>query len=244
VKLVNNSDTSVGTATTTVTLSAGQYGLMSYQMHVNITGSYVSNNDQQFDPARIGTTTVTVYTPSVKNTIRGRGDLLVDSGTAGTYAGEASYVLALNYTNGKSYNPQGNVVVTIRQADSNGVIHTYVIKTNSLTSLTFGAQATPTSPKRATLYAKASIYEVVTNDNGTTSNISIDGNVTVRVDMTDGGNGVADTIGFTILSKNSELYYSNNWIYSSAVGGFQTVAEKEQSTDWNGVSNDLAVLIA
>jgi hypothetical protein len=168
----------------------------------------------------------------------------LDAGTAGSYAGAASYVVALNYTSGKSYNPQGNVLVTIRKADANGVIHTYVIKTNSITSLTFAPQATPTSPKQATLYAKASIYEVVTNANGTTSNISIDGNVTVRVDMTDGGNGVADSIGFTILSKSSELYYSNNWVYSPAAGGWNTVAEKETSTDWDGVSNDLAVLIS
>jgi len=69
---------------------------------------------------------------------------------------------------------------------------------------------TSSSPKSATIYTKASIY---TDLNGTTT--GIDGNVTLRVDGLDSSSG--DSIGITVLStKDSTLYYSNNWVLDTS----------------------------
>ena len=62
------------------------------------------------------------------------------------------------------------------------------------------------NPKTATIYTKASVYKVL-NDS---SIVTLDGNVTLRVDVSD---GVPDKVGFTLLStKDSKLLYSNRWL--------------------------------
>src|SRR5439155_13010426 len=90
-------------------------------------------------------------------------------------------------------------------------------------------------PKDVTIYTKASIYRV--NPGGGTT--SVDGNVTLRVDGHEGcvtnpscsttGDG-GDKIGFTVLStKDSSLYYSNNWVYDSSKLAWATVAQPMSS---------------
>ena len=56
---------------------------------------------------------------------------------------------------------------------------------------------------------------------------SIDGNVTLRVDLHDAGPGVetGDTIGFTVLSKSGKLYYSNNWVSDVKAKAWRTVQQ-------------------
>jgi hypothetical protein len=62
-------------------------------------------------------------------------------------------------------------------------------------------------PKNSTIYTKATVYQVLGNG----SQVTIDGNVTLRVDALD--NSMNDKVGFTVLSsKDSKLYYSNNWV--------------------------------
>lgn len=62
------------------------------------------------------------------------------------------------------------------------------------------------------MYSKASIYRMDANG----AMMSIDGNVTLRADAHDGGTGGRDAIGITVISsKDSSLYYSNNWVYDS-----------------------------
>jgi hypothetical protein len=112
-------------------------------------------------------------------------------------------------------NPQGQIQLILQRADG-----TYYIKSNSITSFAF-----PTT-KDAVIYTKASIYKI-TNAGAL---VSIDGNVTLRLDAHDGCTTVngctsgGDTIGFTVLSsKDSALYYSNNWVFDSGVLGWRTV---------------------
>ena len=79
-----------------------------------------------------------------------------------------------------------------------------------------------------TIYTKASIYKVA---NGVLT--SVDGGVTLRVDAHEGcgtspgcsGTG-GDSIGFTVLSsKDSSLYYSNNWVFDSLTLAWKTVKQ-------------------
>jgi hypothetical protein len=122
----------------------------------------------------------------------------------------------------------------------------YYVKSNSLTSLAFTNTLASDGglAKDATIYTKASIYKV--NPGGGTT--SVDGNVTLRVDAHEGcttntskttlcsaaTNG-GDEIGFTVLSsKDSSLYYSNNWVYDSNKLAWATVWQP--LAPWSAVS--------
>jgi hypothetical protein len=79
-----------------------------------------------------------------------------------------------------------------------------------------------------TIYTTARIYKVAAN--GTLT--SIDGNVSLRVDAHVGcvnapcDSSTGDQIGFTVLSsKDSSLYYSNNWVYASDTKSWRTVMQ-------------------
>jgi hypothetical protein len=114
-------------------------------------------------------------------------------------------------------NPQGQIQLILQRADG-----TYYIKSNSISSLAFSNPDPTTKVNRdVTIYTKASIYKVT----GTTLT-SVDGNVTLRLDAHDGGTAGGDTIGFTVLSsKDSSLYYSNNWTYDSKTLAWKTVMQ-------------------
>ncbi|HSC11665.1 MAG TPA: Ig-like domain repeat protein, partial [Rhodanobacteraceae bacterium] len=190
-----------GTANTIVTLSSGQYGSQSYQIYVRMTGNY--DNDKQ--PLADKTATVVVMQPvATLETIAG-GMFPHLSTAAGVYAGNndaVSFSTGLSYTN-KGTNLKGQISLTIPQAD--GFVS---IKSNSLSSMAITGSGTGQS---ATVYAKASMYEVLNNG----STVAIDGNVTLRMDIVETGPGSPASpalVGFTVLSsKDSSLYYSNNW---------------------------------
>jgi hypothetical protein len=90
------------------------------------------------------------------------------------------------------------------------------VKSNSLSSMSVG---NITNGKQATVYTKASIYRI--NVNGSVT--SIEGNVTLRMDVNDMTTDASDAIGFTVLStKDSSLFYSNDWVYELATQTWKT----------------------
>jgi hypothetical protein len=190
---VPNSPNFTGTANTIVTLSTGQFGAESYLILVKMTGNY-TNFDQ---PAADKTATVVVAKPAATNQTTGGGSV-PGLAAAGTYAGigdPARFTVGMSYNKSGS-NLQGKITLSVPQAD--GVIY---VKSTAISSM---AVKTNT----ATIYTKATVYEVL--NNGTT--VTIDGNVTLRMDVQDG----PDLAGFTVLSsKDSTLYYSNNWVIVS-----------------------------
>jgi hypothetical protein len=105
-------------------------------------------------------------------------------------------------------NLQGNINIIVR---NNGRV--YQIKGNSMTSLatqvcTPSGCPTSTSPSTATFNGKASIQDI-TNP---LAPISIDGNATLQVTMTDKGEpGSSDTIGITVWNKSGGLWFSSSW---------------------------------
>jgi hypothetical protein len=165
--------------------------------------------------------------PSTVNSSQGAGQLPKLATAAGTYANasSASYAFGMKYNKGGT-NPQGQIQLILQLADG-----TYYIKSNSISSMAFSNLLVSNSnlPKDVTIYTKASIYRV--NASGGTT--GIDGNVTLRLDAHEGcttspvcSASSGDTIGFTVLSsKNSALYYSNNWVYDSAKAAFATVPQ-------------------
>src|SRR5206468_992279 len=190
-----------GTANTVVTLSTGQYGSQQYEIEVVLTGSYTNILQTVGDK----TATIVVSKPAATSQITGGGTILsTGHAPAGIYASTTnptSYSVGLQY-NKSGTNPQGKVSLSIEQSDGSFVY----FQSNSITSIT----ATHiTGGKRATVYTKATVYRIDNLGNLTT----IDGNVTLRTDVDDTTN---DVIGFTALStKDSSLYYSNDWVYDS-----------------------------
>ena len=141
---------------------------------------------------------------------------------AGTYAENSSdgtFTVGMTYNKSGS-NLQGQIMVSVPQTDGS-VIY---VKSNSISNMTVTGT---TNNKNSTIYTKSSIYKVL----GTGSQVTIDGNVTLRLDTHDGGLGpLVDSVGVTVLStKDSCLYYSNNWVLSNNV--WQTLMETLKTGD-------------
>jgi subtilisin family serine protease len=195
-----------GTANTVVTLSSGQYGAESYMILVEMTGDY-TNADQS---AHDKTAVIAVAKPSTSNTTIGIGSMVSLPAAAGTYqgnGGDIGYTIGMKY-NKSGANLQGRITVSVPQDD--GVLW---IKSNSISSMTVVKSS---SPKTSTIYTKSTVYKVTPSGVQT-----IDGNVTLRIDSED---GAPDKVGVTVLSsRDSTLYYSNQWLLVPGSNGGQSV---------------------
>jgi hypothetical protein len=105
---------------------------------------------------------------------------------------------ALGLTGGT--NLQGRINTIVRNGG-----RVYQIKGNSMTSLAVQPSA---AGGTATFNGKANIQDVTDPLNP----LSIDGNASLQVTMTDNGEpGSADTIGITLWDKNGGLWFSSSW---------------------------------
>ncbi len=150
--------------------------------------------------------------PAATNQTTGGGKITALTTAAGTYKGTGDACFSVGMTYNKSgTNLQGKITLAVPQSD--GVLY---IKSTSISSMAV-TQVTLTK-KTSTIYTKSAVYKVLTNG----SVVTVDGNVTLRLDVSD--DGTSDGVGFTVLSsKDSTLYYSNNWALSG--GAWQTVLE-------------------
>jgi hypothetical protein len=219
VKPVEGSTSPTGTANVTVSLTSGKYGAQSYMIRVVLDaaeGPY-TNRDQLDNPESGAYATLAVMVPGDTNSAQGDADL-TPAAPAGTYGAGTSvhYTLGLQY-NKSSRSPQGQVLLGFNLDG-----YRYYVKSNSINSLACTANAT--TCRDLTVYTKASIYRI--DSAGVTT--SIDGNVTLRVDLHDAGPGVetGDKIGFTVLSKSGKLYYSNNWVSDSKAKAWRTMQQE------------------
>jgi hypothetical protein len=225
---VAGSTTPTGTANVVVNLGAGKYGAQGYLIRVVLdtaAGSSYENTAQLADPTSEAYATITVMVPGGTNTAKGDADLtpLAPAGTYGTGT-DIHYTIGLKYNKGGS-NPQGQILLSF---DLGG--YRYYVKSNSINSIACTKTGSPCHD--LTIYTKASIYRV----DGLGVTTSVDGNVTLRVDIHDaGGTATGDTIGFTVLSsKSGTLYYSNNWTYDATAKAWRTVQQPVSAT--NGVA--------
>jgi hypothetical protein len=210
IALVNSNDTTTATAVKNVTINAGNCAQSpcAWIWHIGaiVTGYYTRNSsydDTELMIAQPGT-----------NFITGGGSLLLSS-SAGLKPGDAetSNDFAFDVKYNKSVtNPQGAISTIVR---SGGRV--YQIKGNSMTSLSVQA-ASSTHPATATFTGKASIQDITDQ----ASPISVDGNATLQVVMTDNGPTIPDTIAITIWNKTGALWFASNWDGTKAVQ--QTVA--------------------
>ena len=198
VSQVAGSPDNTGTANTVVTLSSGKEGAAAYEILVKFTGNYDNSTQALADK----TATLSVSKPTDTYEITGAGKISALGSVAGSYrsTSDVTYTVDLKY-NKSGTNPQGKITLAIPQADGSVIS----ITSNSISSINI----TGTTDKSATVYTKASISKVLADG----SVVTIDGNVTLRMDMVEYVNpAMKDQVGFTVLStKDSSVYYSNNW---------------------------------
>jgi VCBS repeat-containing protein len=143
-------------------------------------------------------TVVTVSKP-LDNFITG-GGYLVNTASAGAFAGDPGFKTNFGFNvkfNKQLTNLQGKFTAIVRDGD-----RVYQIKTNATDSLVVGQAA-----NKAAFVSKANLIDIT----DPTNPVSIAGNLSLIVTLTDRGEpGSADAIGFT-LWKGSELLFSSNW---------------------------------
>src|SRR5262249_20216375 len=107
---------------------------------------------------------------------------------------------------------KGNINTIIR---NNG--RTYQVKGNSMTSLTVNTTITQQHPyPTATFNGKSNVQDITDPLNP----ISLEGNATLQVTMTDRGEpGANDSIGIAVWGHTGTLLFSSNW------DGTQTVEQ-------------------
>ncbi len=209
VSPVAGSGANTGTANTIVTLSTGQYGAESYLILVRLTGPYT--NALLSDPDAF----VSVVKPAGTNEANAYQEITGMASAAGLYRSNVDekirFVLGMKY-NSSGTNPQGKITVSIPQPDGSTVL----IKSNSISSMAI----TPfPGGKKATIYTKSNVSKILAN--GTA--VAGEGNVSLRMDVTDNSSG-SDEVGFTAMSSsNSQLFYSNNWVADAT--GWKTVTQ-------------------
>jgi hypothetical protein len=194
VGLVSLADTKTGTVTCNWNATINNGDSQLYTIGVAVDGHYVRNDPED--------NTVVTVSKSVSSMITG-GGFLVNSASSGQYPGQLG--LKTNFGFSVKYNKQltnllGNMNVIVRNGG-----RTYQIKANSMTSLT--TQPT-TIGGPATFAGKASIQDITNPLNV----ISVDGNATIQVSMTDKGEpGSSDMIGIAVFNKSGGLWFSSNW---------------------------------
>jgi hypothetical protein len=197
VNLINASDSTTGSVFETVSLPINTTtGSTQYTIGIIVRNYYTDNNSAE-------DTVVTVSQPIATGFITGGGNLVANA-SAGTYAATANTQENFGFNvkfNKSGTNLQGRFNTIVRH---NG--HDYQIKSTAMTSLgIFG-----TTQNQAQFDAKANLTDI-TNPN---CPISLFGNLTLHVTMTDNGDPgnwtTPDTIGIT-LWNGTTLLFSSNW---------------------------------
>jgi hypothetical protein len=144
---------------------------------------------------------VVTVSKSIAGMITG-GGYLVNAASAGEYAG------ANGQRTNFGFNVKPNKSGTSLQGNINSIVRNgkrvYQIKGNAMTSLVTKVG----TPGTASFEGKASIQDIT----DPLAPISIDGNATLRVTMTDWGEpGSKDAIGITVWNKAGGIWFASNW---------------------------------
>src|SRR4030095_4520021 len=200
IGLVNTADTKTGA----VVYSLAGLGLGDHTVVLKLNGYYqaAASGDNQF--------VVEVY-QATGDFITGGGYLTLTGSSNGTKPGDAgtknNFGFNVKYNKGGT-NLQGHINTIFRRMEG-GVLHVYQVKGNSMTSLSVDPSVTATHPYPTAVFnGKANVTDI-TNPFST---VSIGGNYTLQVSMTDAGEpGVNDKIGIIVYNGAGGVYFSSNW---------------------------------
>jgi hypothetical protein len=195
IGLVNSGDIKTGTAV----YNFADAGLGDHTIILKLNGYYTSttSGDNQL--------VVEVY-QATGDFITGGGYLKLTSSN-GLKAGDAgtknNFGFNIKYNKGGT-NLQGTINTIVRRMEG-GVLHIYQVKGNSMTSLSVNGT---TLPPTAVFNGKANITDI-TNPS---SPVSVGGNSTLQVSMTDAGEpGTFDKIGIAVFNNAGGLWFASNW---------------------------------
>jgi|GEM_PF-2251314 len=205
--LINSSDSKVGVVSFDWPVNIGTADAAQYNVGI------VIDNGYYIGEAPVNTiTVVTVYKP-LGDFVTG-GGYIIPTQSGGTYAAtpglKMNFGLNVKY-NKKGTNLQGGVNMIFRR-NVGGVIRTYQIKSNSMTSLGTSGTSTPVVDRYAEFLSKANLTDV-TNP---LAPVALGGNLDLRVSMRDRGEpGSTDEIAVTLFSGTGSLLFSSKWTGSS-----------------------------
>lgn len=197
VGLVSLADPTTGTATYNWRADIGNADSQDFTVGIIVENWYSRN-------VSVENTIVTVSRPLASDFITGGGYLLLD-GSAGLFAGDpgtkANFGFNVKY-NKSVKNLQGRINIIVRSAG-----RVYQAKGNVMSSLSIVGN-------QATFNGKASIVDIT----DPLLPISIDGNATLQVVLTDNGDvGTTDKIAFTVWNKGGGLWFASSWNGSRTV---------------------------
>jgi len=203
--LVNSGDLKTGTVLLKKSVDIGSNDAYPYTIRVEVgdPGYYQAENEE---------VVVTVYKP-LNDFITG-GGYIIPTRSNGTYKSDAGRKTNFGFNvryNKTGKNLQGNINTIFRRLEGS-IVHTYQIKGNAMTSLSvIAANANPasnTNPKKALFNGKANMTDI-TNP---LAPISLGGNLTLQVSMTDRGEpGLNDQIGIMVYDNAGGILYSSDW---------------------------------
>jgi hypothetical protein len=197
VILDSPSDIKVGTASCTAILN----GVDEHLIDVTISGYYNGKTEG---------VVIEVAQPD-GNFITGGGYLaMADSyGTyAGTLGSKMNFGFNVKYNKGSKPQPQGHVNIIIR---SGGKL--YHVKSTSITNLSLGFAQACTGPPSPTCWGVAT-FESKANLTNLTDGVSLGGNHTLIISMTDKGEpGSADSFAVTLYQAGTTtpVFFSSSW---------------------------------
>jgi hypothetical protein len=203
--LVSATDLKTGTVIFSWAVNIGTQNSQSYNigMLVDAPGYYTQNSSEDDQ-------IITVSKP-LADFVTGGGYLVLQTSAgakAGNVGSRSNFGFSVKY-NKNGTNLQGNINAIVRRTESDGRLHTYQIKGNSMTSLAINTATTTTHPYPTAVFdGKASIQDI-TNP---LAAVSVDGGASLNVTMTDRGEpGTTDGIAITVWNKNGGLWFSSNW---------------------------------
>ncbi|NNE25568.1 MAG: T9SS type A sorting domain-containing protein [Saprospiraceae bacterium] len=197
--LFDPSDPTIGSVSYEWEVNLGNLSSKTFTVGIIVGGCY-TQNDSADD------TVVTVYKPK-GDFITGGGYIFPDE-SAGSYAStpglKANFGFNVKY-NKKGKKLKGHMNIIFRR-DEGGMIRTYQIKGNAIQSL--GVDIADPGALFGEFITKANLNDIT----DPLFPISLGGNLSLKVEMTDRGEpGIDDSIGINLIDANGILLYSSNW---------------------------------
>ncbi|ALI98451.1 pectinesterase family protein [Rufibacter tibetensis] len=206
VVLVNNADKLTGTAVYNWATTTGASDAADYTIGIEV------DNGPYFRNSAADNVTVLVAKP-LNDFVVGAGAIST-SNSKGQYAADAGAKIhfAANVKYNKSgKNLQGRVNVIFSRTEADGIAHVYQLKGNVMNSLS--TNTADQMNKLAVFTGKAAMVDITNPLNP----LSVAGNLTLQVEMTDKGvTGANDAISFTVWTNEGGLLLSSKWTGTSS----------------------------
>lgn len=205
--LVSVSDTKVGTVTWTYTANIGSANSVSYTVEIHVG----MNNTGYYTRFSTDDNSVVTVSKPLSDFVTGGGFLLLTNSSgikAGDVGSKSNFGFDVKY-NKSGTNLQGHANIIVRRTESDNIQHVYQVMGNHMTSLSVNSKITSTHPYPTAVFDGQAVIQDITDPN---LPVSVDGNATLHVTMTDRDNpGSTDGIAITVWNKSGGLWFSSNW---------------------------------